>query len=136
MILPPNSIIVAGPVIIEERDGKKMTLLNKHKKTAAKPDPKWQFCGGEMEDFDASLAETAKRECREEMGFAIEIEKLLDVLVQKRADGSLVILVHYLAKRLGEIKPSDDIEAYDWFPLDNLPTDLAPNVKPILEKVK
>jgi ADP-ribose pyrophosphatase YjhB (NUDIX family) len=136
MKLPPNSVIAAGPVIIEEQDGQKMALLNKHKQTSEKPNPKWQFCGGEMEDFDAGLEETAKRECQEEMGIEIEIEKLLDVLVQKRDDGSLVILVHYLAKRIGEIKPGDEIEDWNWFPLDQLPENIAPNVKPILEKVK
>lgn len=135
MILPPNSIIASGPVIIEEIDGRKCALLNKHKLTPEKPDPKWQFCGGTMEDFDLSLEETAKRETREEMGIEIEIEKLLDVSLAKREDGSIAVLVHYLAKRLGEIKPGPEIAEWNWFPLDRLPDDCAPNIKPVIEKL-
>lgn len=136
MNLPLNSIIVSGPVIIEERDGKLQTLLNKHKKTDEKPEPKWQFCGGTMEDFDQTLEETAKREVKEEMGINIKNLKLIDVLLRKRDDGSIAILVHYLADRVGEVTPGDDIEEWNWFPIDELPDDVAPNIKPILEKVK
>lgn len=135
MNLPPNSIIASGPVIVEKREGKLCTLLNKHKKTDKKPDPKWQFCGGEMEDFSQSLEQTAKREVKEEMGIDIEIEKLIDVILHKRDDGSIVVLVHYLAKRIGEVTPGDDIDDWRWFPLDELPSDCAVNVKPIIEKV-
>lgn len=136
MKLPANSIIVSGPVITEEKDGKLCTLLNKHKKTVKKPNPKWQFCGGEMENFDASLEEAAKREVKEEMGIDIEIERLLDVMLRQRDDGSIVVLIHYLAKRIGEVKPGEEIEEWDWFPIDELPDDCAPNVKPVIEKVK
>ena len=136
MKLPNNSVIASGPVILEERDGKLQTLLNKHKKTETKPDPKWQFCGGEMEDFDQTLEDTAKRECKEEMGIEIEIERLIDIILGKKDDGSLIILVHYLAKRVGEVTPGDDIAEWNWFPVDALPEDIAPNVKPILDKVK
>jgi 8-oxo-dGTP pyrophosphatase MutT (NUDIX family) len=97
MILPPNSIIASGPVIIEKIDGRPCTLLNKHKKTKEKPNPQWQFCGGEMEDFDATLEDTAKREVKEEMGIEIEIEKLLDVMIRRRDDGSLAMMVHFLS---------------------------------------
>lgn len=136
MQLPSNSIIASGPVIIEKIDSKLCTLLNKHKKTAERPNPKWQFCGGEMENFDTSLEETAKREVKEEMGIDIEIEKLIDIMLHKKDDGSVVILVHYLAKRIGEVTPGDEIADWRWFPLDELPDDCAPNIRPILEKIK
>jgi len=136
MNLPPNSIIASGPVIVEEIDGKLCTLLNKHKPTKEKPQPKWQFCGGEYENFDQTLEETAKREAKEEMSIDIKIEQLLDVLLVKRSDGSIAILVHYLAKRIGEITPGDDIQDWRWFPLDELPDDCAPNIKPIIKKIK
>ena len=136
MKLPNNSIIASGSVIIEEIDGKLCTLLNKHKKTDTKPNPQWQFCGGEMENFDQSLEETAKREVKEEMGIEIEIEKLIDVMLHKRDDGSIVILVHYLAKRIGEIKPDEDIIEWKWFDINNLPGNSAPNIKPVIEEYK
>lgn len=136
MYLPPNSIIASGPVIIEEIDGKLCTLLNKHLPTAEKPNPKWQFCGGEYEDFDHYFEETAKREAKEEMGIEIEIEKLINIILHKRENGGIAILIHYLAKRIGEITPGDEIEDWGWFPVDELPDDVADNVKPILDKVK
>ncbi|MBU1036523.1 NUDIX hydrolase [Patescibacteria group bacterium] len=136
MQLPPNSIIASGPVIIEEINGKLCTLLNKAKTTDKRPNPKWQFCGGEAEDFDVNLEETAKREVKEEMGIDIEIEKLLDVILIKRNDNSIVIAVHYLAKRIGEIKPGPEISEWNWFPLDELPEDCAPNIKPVIEKIQ
>ena len=136
MNLPPNSLIAAGPVIIENRDGQLQTLLNKHKPTAAKPEPKWQFCGGEMENFDRTVAATASREVKEEMGIDIEIEKIIDVYLQPKKDKGLAILVHFLARRLGEITPAEDIESWGWFPLDRLPADRQPNVDYIINKIK
>lgn len=136
MNLPSNSIIASGPVILEEINGKLCTLLNKHLPTAEKPNPEWQFCGGEYEKFDQSLEETVKREAREEMGIEIKIERLIDVMLRQRADGSIVILVHYLAKRIGEIKPSDEIADWRWWPLNELPDDCAPNIKSVIEKLK
>jgi 8-oxo-dGTP pyrophosphatase MutT (NUDIX family) len=136
MILPANSIIVSGPVIVEKIDGKMCVLLNKHKPTPEKPNPKWQFCGGTMEDFDTSLEETAKRETMEEMGIDIEIEKLFDVSLAKRDDNSVAVLVHYLAKRISEIKPGAEIDEWNWFPINELPENCAPNIKPVIEKLK
>lgn len=49
----PKIIIASGPVIVE--DGK--VLLNQHGDTTF-----WKFCGGRVENFDASLVENARRE--------------------------------------------------------------------------
>jgi ADP-ribose pyrophosphatase YjhB (NUDIX family) len=136
MNLPTNSIIASGPIIIEEINGQKCALLNKHKPTPEKPNPQWQFCGGTMEDFDVSLEETAKRETREEMGIEIDIENLFEVSLARRNDGSIAVLVHYLAKRIGEIKPGTEIAEWNWFPIDELPENCAPNIKPVIEKLK
>jgi len=137
MNLPQNSIIASGPVIIKEIDGKKKILLNKHKVTDAKPNPKWQFPGGEMEDFDATLEDTAKREVKEELGIEINIIKPLSPMIVKREDGSVVVLIHYLADFEGEIKQGEEIAEWNWFAIDELPADIQPNIKPLfLEAVK
>jgi len=136
MKLPQNSIIVSGPVIIEKVNGRLCTLLNKKLPTKKIPRPKWQFCGGEVEDFDGSLEQTAQREAKEEMGIDLDIDRLIDVRPVKRGDGSIVILVHYLAKRIGEIAPNNEIKEWRWFPLDQLPQDSAPNIKPVIAKSK
>jgi ADP-ribose pyrophosphatase YjhB (NUDIX family) len=125
-----------GPVIIEKINGRFCVLLNKHKKSAARPNPKWQFPGGKMENFDVSLQNTAKREVKEEMGIKIKIIKPLETILVKQTNGSLAILIHYLAKRIGKIKPSKDIAEWSWWPLNKLPKNCAPNIKPIIDKLK
>jgi len=106
-------------------------LLNKHGE-----DEFWKFCGGKVEDFNLDLIETAKKEVMEEMGIEIEILNLIPfiqhIVKQSGAGNKDVILVHYLAKRLGEIKQGTDIKTWGWFNLNNLPPDLGPNILPAL----
>ncbi|OGH88726.1 MAG: hypothetical protein A3J93_01360 [Candidatus Magasanikbacteria bacterium RIFOXYC2_FULL_42_28] len=128
MYLPPNSIIASGPVIIE--NGK--VLLDRENKNGKITD--WFFPGGGVEDFDISLEETCRREVREEMGIEIEIIRPLDTLLTKE-DGHTAILVHYLAKRIGEIKPGADIADWAWHDIKNLPDNCAPNVYEIVNKI-
>lgn len=122
-------IIVSGPVIIENNK----VLLNKDEK-----DNFWKFCGGKMIAEDANLKETAKREVREEMGIDIEISdnKPYFFYVEKeRAETKIsVVLVHFLASRIGEIVPGDDTKEWGWKDIDSLDQEvLAPNIKPTLE---
>lgn len=126
MHLPPNSIIASGPVIIEDNK----VLLNKHGE-----DGMWKFCGGEVEDFSVSLEESAKREAKEEMGIDIEIIRPLKPMTVKKFDGSVVVLIHFLAKRIGEIKPGLDILEWGWFPVDKLPANCAPNIAEVLKNL-
>ncbi len=124
MILPSKSIIASGPVIIENNK----VLLNKDA-----DDYFWKFCGGEVEDFSISLEENAKREAREEMGIEIEIIKPLKTIILNQLEKErVVILIHYLANRIGEIKPDGDTTEWNWFDIHNLPEDVAPNVKEII----
>lgn len=121
-------IIASGPVIIEE--GK--VLLAQHG-----TDDFWKFCGGRVESNEISLVETAKREVREEMGVEIEIiksEPFLLHTVKETGDARIdVVLVHYLAKRSGEIRPGSDIRKWGWISLADLPKEhLAPNILPTL----
>ena len=120
-------IIASGPVIVE--NGK--VLLNKHGE-----DVFWKFCGGKVEDYNTNLADNARREVKEEMGIDIE---LLDVrpYIMHVAKGDMdIILVHFLSKRIGEIVPGADIREWNWFDISDLPKDLAPNIKPVLEYFK
>lgn len=125
----PKIIIASGPVIVE--DGK--VLLNKHG-----DDGFWKFCGGRVEDFSTSLADNAAREVGEEMGFGIEITSETPFIsyARKERNGEMVdiILVHFLARRAGEVKPGEEIKEWDWFELDKLGAmELAPNIIPTLK---
>lgn len=129
MNLPIETIIASGPVIIE--DGK--VLLNKEKKeTGITP---WLFPGGKMESLDISLEEACEREVKEEMGIDIEIIKALKPMIAKRPEKpeNLVVLIHFLAKRIGEITPGEEIAEWAWHDIHNLPEDCAPNIRPVIE---
>jgi ADP-ribose pyrophosphatase YjhB (NUDIX family) len=120
-------IIASGPVIVE---GEKV-LLNQHGDTDF-----WKFCGGKIKDNE-TLIETAKRRAKEEMGINIEIidkNPFITYTQKETPEGAIdVILVHYLAKRIGEIKPGKEIREWDWLDANNLPSNLAPNILPALK---
>jgi len=121
-------IIASGPVIVENNK----VLLNQHGDTDF-----WKFCGGKVEDFNTDLIENARREVKEEMGIGIEVldeSPFIMHTVKKTPEGNVdVILVHYLAKRIGEIKPGSDIREWKWFDLKSLPENLGPNILPTLK---
>jgi ADP-ribose pyrophosphatase YjhB (NUDIX family) len=129
MQLPLGSFIASGPVIIE--DGK--VLLNKESKpTGISP---WMFPGGEVEEFDKTLEAACQREVGEEMGIAVEIiQPLKPIMLYK--EGKVIVLIHYLAKRKGEIIPGEGIVEWDWHDINNLPEDCAPNVYEVIEDYK
>lgn len=130
-------IIASGPVIIEK--GK--VLLNRHGKDE-KEQKIWKFPGGRVElegvDFqsDDVLEAACRRKVLEEMGIGIEIIRSLKPMLVENPNGcgESVVLIHYLSKRIGEIKMGSDILEYDWFPLDRLPDNCAPNIAPVIEE--
>ncbi|PIY95949.1 MAG: hypothetical protein COY66_05435 [Candidatus Kerfeldbacteria bacterium CG_4_10_14_0_8_um_filter_42_10] len=121
-------IIASGPVIVEHNK----VLLNQHGDSN-----EWKFCGGKVENFEENLIKTAEREVKEEMGIEIDVlleEPFITYRKKETEQGAVdVILVHYGARRVGEIKPGPDIRAWNWFELDQLPDNLAPNIIPALK---
>lgn len=125
-------IMASGPVIVE--NGK--VLLNKHGDTKF-----WKFCGGLVGDYHQDLIAWAKLKAKEEMGLHIEILNIKPYIFFTRKEtqeGIIdVILVHFLAKRVNEIKPGTDILEWKWLDISNLPIDgLAPNIIPALHYFK
>ena len=120
-------IIASGPVIVE--NGK--VLLNKHGE-----DVFWKFCGGKVEDYNTNLSDNARREVKEEMGIDIEVLDAKPYIMHVAKGDTDIILVHFLSKRIGEIVPGADIREWNWFDIGDLPEDVAPNIKPVLEYFK
>ena len=124
-------IIASGPVIVENNK----VLLNKHGDTLF-----WKYCGGKVEDYNTDLIDNAKREVKEEMGISIKVLKdapfIMHTTKQTKEGRIDVILVHFLAERIGEIYPGDDIREWDWLDINSLPEDLAPNIIPTLKHFK
>ncbi|HOZ53210.1 MAG TPA: NUDIX hydrolase [bacterium] len=122
-------IIASGPVIIENNK----VLLNKHG-----DDKFWKFCGGRIEEGEVNLKNAARREVKEEMGIEIEIlnNDPYFFYTEKEINGNQtsIILAHFLAKRIGEIAPGEDIREWRWIDINDLDKeDLAPNIKPVLK---
>jgi len=122
-------IIASGPVIVENNK----VLLNKHGE-----DEFWKFCGGQIEEDEINLKKAAIREVKEEMGLEVEIlnDNPYFVYTEKEKNGETVsvILVHFLAKRIGEISPGKDIREWRWIAIDDLEKEnLAPNINPVLK---
>ena len=116
--------IASGPVIVEDGN----VLLDKHE------DDFWKFPGGKQLD-DNNFLENAKREVKEELGIDVKLEGEPCVLTFERDHNGVkeyVILIHYLAKREGEIKKGRDVTEFKWIDVNNLPEDVAPNIKPVL----
>jgi ADP-ribose pyrophosphatase YjhB (NUDIX family) len=130
-----KTIVASGPVIIE--DGK--VLLNRHGKTSE--DQKiWKFPGGKIESADVTpsgntLERCCVREAKEEMGIDVEIiASLKPMIVSHPNDDKVgVVLIHFLAKRIGEVSPGNEIIEWDWFDIKNLPENCAPNIAPVIE---
>lgn len=124
----PKIIIASGPVIVE--DGK--VLVNKHGDTNF-----WKFCGGKVEDFETDLKTNAAREAKEEVGIDLKFENrepfVMHTSKQTEQGPIDVLLVHYLAQRIGEIKLGPDIREYAWLDIKNLPEDVGPNIIPALK---
>jgi 8-oxo-dGTP pyrophosphatase MutT (NUDIX family) len=122
-------IIASGPVIVEDNK----VLLDQHGDTEF-----WKFCGGRIDDFSSDLITVAKNRAKEELGIDISIINPKPFLIYTKKETSEenidVILVHYLAERIGEILPANFVKKWDWLPLENLNKEnLAPNIIPTLK---
>jgi ADP-ribose pyrophosphatase YjhB (NUDIX family) len=134
-----QAMIASGPVIIQNRDGISKTLLVKH---GDKPinELKWKFCGGKV-IAEASLEETAIREAKEEIGIEVKLIRPLKPIIlwnEIPETGSnkpqAIILIHYLAEITEEPNAGQETLAMDWFDINNLPDNCAPNVGIIIKE--
>ena len=119
-------IIASGPVIVKDRKA----LLD-----ISSGDDFWKFCGGKINENE-TLIEAATRRTKEELGIDIKVIDDRPYIMHTKkstADGEVdIILVHWLSEYNGEIKPGQDVEAWDWVEIDNLPKNIGPNIKPAL----
>ena len=130
MILPSNTVLVAGPVIIENG---KILLVRELKPAGVSP---FMIPGGEWEESDKTLEDTCRREAKEEVGIKIAIIRPLRTLILPKDDRTrMVILAHYLARKIGDIIPNTNIVEWSWYDITNLPPDSAANVREIVKDV-
>jgi len=65
-------------------------------------------------------------------GTIIATGPLRPLLYTRPEDGKLIVLIHYLAERIGDIAPGPETIAWDWFDIDKLPSNCASNVYEII----
>ncbi|TAN57391.1 NUDIX domain-containing protein [Patescibacteria group bacterium] len=82
----------------------------------------WDTAGGFCEE-DEHPEDAARREIKEELGVDVELTGLVGIFMDYYGDGGdWTINIHYSGRiKGGDIKPADDIDGYEWFPLDSLP---------------
>lgn len=118
--------VASGPVIIE---GGKVLLVQHGEEL-------WKFPGGTVRTNE-SFEQTAVREVKEEVGAQIELRGEPHImLMQREKDGKTVtvILVHYFARLLSDVlEKGEGIDKMEWYPIDKLPADTQPNVKPVVQ---
>ncbi|MDO8521121.1 MAG: NUDIX hydrolase [bacterium] len=132
------TMIASGPVIVEDREGVLKTLLVKHGDKSLE-ELKWKFCGGKVLKGE-TLETTAVRESKEEIGVDVTLLYPLKpmVLWNEHPEGGgekpqAIMLVHYCATINDEPIKGKEVLAMEWFPLDKLPHDSAPNVALVIK---
>lgn len=67
-------------------------------------------------------AEAATRECLEETGLNVRVTRLLDIISGKEHPRGADFIIVYRAEVIdGQLKPSDDADAVEWFERGDLP---------------
>ena len=116
-----NPIPAAGAIILKDND----VLLVKRKY-----DPQaggWCLPAGFMENNESPV-ECCIREVKEETGLDIQVDKLFWNYEAGDDPRAKVVLILYLADIIGgDLVPGDDAIEAEYFPLENLPNNIAFN---------
>lgn len=79
----------------------------------------WELPGGRME-FGETHEETLAREIMEETGLKVKPIKLLDTWnLMLRVDYQIAGIIYLCQLEEGEVKLSDEHDAFKWIPIDN-----------------
>ena len=108
-------------VLIVDHD---MILLGKRAKKVFMGE-KWSLPGGFIE-FDENFLSAAHREIMEETGLSIKIISIISVVSNFLSPELHTLVIVLLAKKIsGMLKPGDDMEKLEWFPLSGPFPDMA-----------
>lgn len=104
-------------IVLVEKEGK--VLLVQRDRTPEKG--KWSLPAGFINAFE-DPQDAAMRECREETGLNVKIEKLVDVLSgREHRNGADILMIYRATVTDGILQAGDDAARADFFGRDNLP---------------
>lgn len=117
-----------------------MELLLARRQGEADLDSVYTLVGGKIEHSDKSILSGVFRELSEEIGTKVQLRVLASFTTAAeftKADGSRMILPHYLAEYTsGDIELSDEYSEFEWFGLDELDSpEVLPNIFPIVQSL-
>lgn len=128
---------VGASVIVKDSEGK--ILLQKRKDNHC-----WGYAGGSVE-LDEKVEDAAKRELFEETGLMANSIELFGVFSGKEThyvypngdEVSNVDIVYICKDYSGELKGQEsEVEELMFFDIENLPENISPPIKTVLEKLK
>lgn len=111
-----DSFLIGVVLIVEDGEGRVMLVRNTYESRYS-----WSLPGGWM-GRNEQPTECIQRELREETGYAIAVEELLDARTQSRLPS--VDLVYRGRIAGGEFRPSVEVAEARFFPVDDLPEGL------------
>jgi len=95
---------------------------------------KWAFPGGSVKGDDKTLAQTAKREIKEEVGLDIEIKRLLGVYLTREYYPNYEISCFVSESKEDKVTPSSEVMDWKWLdPIEGLKLDLTLTARQALE---
>ena len=129
-------LMVGAAILVLDEQGR--LLLMKRSDSGC-----WGPPGGATEPGEI-VEEAAKRETLEETGLEVREMSLFGVfsgpeLYYKYPNGDEVynVTVVYIAKDWrGEVRLNHEHTGWKWFPVDEIPEDLSPPIRPVIEKFR
>jgi 8-oxo-dGTP diphosphatase len=107
---------VAAAVLIE--DGSRVLLVRRSNEPFR---GMWTLPAGFINGGE-DPAEAAVRECREETGLSVRVKRVHDIISGREHERGADFIIVYLAEIVGgDLSPSDDADAAEWFERSSLP---------------
>lgn len=119
-----------------KQSGKKEILLALRKNTGYR-DGEYELPGGHVEAGE-DLMQAIKREAKEELLIDLEEKnlKIIHILHHYSSDRINFVISTDVYKGIPKIGEPDKCERLEWFDIDNLPINIMPKIRKVIENIK